>query len=43
MRGFLMEKSKINLDVVMLTIKDSPNFNKRNVHYEGILNGKKQD
>ena len=23
--------------------KDSSNFNKGNVHYEGILNGKKQD
>ena len=23
--------------------KDSPNFHKGNVHYEGILNGKKQD
>ena len=23
--------------------KDSSNFNKGNVHYEGILNGKQQD
>ena len=23
--------------------KDSSNFNKGNVHYEGFLNGKKQD
>ena len=35
-----MEKSKINLAIVMLTIKDSSNFNKGNVHYERILNGK---
>ena len=39
-RGFLMEKSKINLAIVMLTIIDSSNFNKGNVHYEGNLNGK---
>ena len=38
-----MENSKIILVIVMLTIKDSSNFNKGNVHYEGILNGKKQD
>ena len=37
-----MEKSKISLVIVMLTIKDSSNFNKGNVHYEGILNGKQQ-
>ena len=43
MRGFLMEKSKISLVIAMLTIKDSWNFNKGNVHYEGILNGKQQD
>ena len=43
MRGFLMEKSEISLVIVMLTIKVSSNFNKGNVHYEGILNGKKQD
>ena len=42
MRGLLMEKSKISLVFVMLTTKDSPNFNKGNVHYEGILNGKKR-
>ena len=38
-----MEKSKISLVIVMLTIKDSSNFNKGNVDYHGILNGKKQD
>ena len=43
MRGFLMEKSKISLVIVMLTIKDSSNFNKGNVHYEGIFNEKRQD
>ena len=43
MRGFLMEKSKISLVIVMLTIKDSSNFNKGNVDYGGILNGQKQD
>ena len=35
-----MEKSKIRLVIVMLTIKDSSNFNTGIVHYEGILNGK---
>ena len=38
-----MEKSKISLVTVMLKIKDSSNFNKGNVHYEWILNGKQQD
>ena len=38
-----MEKNKISLVIVMLTIKDSWNFNKLNVRYEGILNGRKQD
>ena len=36
-----MEKSKISLLILMLTIKDSSKFNKGNVHYEGILNEKK--
>ena len=43
MRGFLMEKSKISLVIVMLTVKDSSYFNKGIVDYDGILNGKKQD
>ena len=43
MWGFLMEKSRNSLVIVMLTIKDSSNFKKGNVHYEGILNGKQQD
>ena len=38
-----MKKSKISLVILMLTVKDSSNFNNENVHYEGILNGKKQD
>ena len=38
-----MDKSKISLVKVMLTIKDSSNFNKGNVRYGGILNGKQQD
>ena len=38
-----MEKNKISLVIVMVTTKDSSNFNNGNVHYEGILNGKKQD
>ena len=38
-----MEKSKISLVIVMLTIKDSSYFNKGKVHYEGILNEKQQD
>ena len=42
-RGFLIEKSKIRLVIVMLTIKDSTNFNKGNVDYDGILNGKNED
>ena len=33
-----MEKSKISLVIVMLTTKDSSNFNRGNVNYEGILN-----
>ena len=41
MGAFLMKKSKISLVTVMLTIKDSSNFNKGNVHYEGIHNEKK--
>ena len=43
MRGFLIEKSKISLIILMLTIKHSSNFNKGNVHYEEIRNLKKQD
>ena len=35
-----METSKIRFVIVMLTIKDSWNFNKGNVDYDGILNGK---
>ena len=35
-----MERSKISLVIVMLTIKDSSNFNKANVDYDGILHGK---
>ena len=38
-----MEKSKISIVFVMLTTKDSPNFNNGNLNYEGTLNGKKQD
>ena len=38
MMGFLMEKSKISLVIVMLTTKDSWVFNRGNVNYEGILN-----
>ena len=38
MMGYLMQKSKISLVIVMLTTKDSSNFNRGNVHYEGILN-----
>ena len=41
MRELLIEKSNISLVIVMLTIKDSTNFNKGNVHYDGILNEKK--
>ena len=43
MRGFLIEKSKISHVIVMLTIKDSSNYNKGKVGYAGILNGKQQD
>ena len=43
MRGFLMEKCKISLVIVMLTIKDSWNIHKGNVHYKGILNGQQQN
>ena len=35
-----MEKSKMRLFILMLTIKDSSNFNRGNVNYEGILNEK---
>ena len=35
-----MEKSKIYLVIVMLTTKDSSNFSRRNVNFEGILNEK---
>ena len=35
-----MEKSKISLIIVMLTTKDSSNFNRGNVNYEWILNEK---
>ena len=35
-----MEKSKIYLVIVMLTTKDSSNFNRQNVNFEGILNEK---
>ena len=35
-----MAKSKISLVIVILTIKDSSNFNKWNVDYDGVLNGK---
>ena len=38
-----MGKRKIRLVIVMLTIKESSNFNKGNVDYDGILNGKNQD
>ena len=38
--GFLMAKGKICLVIVMLTTKDSANFNRGNVNYEGILNEK---
>ena len=41
MMGFLMEESKISLVIVMLKTKDSSNFNRGNVNYEGILNEKK--
>ena len=37
-----MEKCKISRVIVMLTIKDSSNFNKGNVDYDGILNGKRK-
>ena len=36
-----MEKSMISLVIVMLTTKDSSNFNRVNVNYEGTLNEKK--
>ena len=38
-----MEKSKVSLVIVMLSIKDYSNFNKGNVPNEEILNGKQQD
>ena len=37
MMGFLMEKSKISLVIVMLRTKESSNFNRGNVNNEGIL------
>ena len=40
MGGFIMSKSKISLVIVMLTMKDTSNFNRGNVNYEGILNEK---
>ena len=40
MRLFLIKNSKISLVIVMVTVKDSSNFNKGNVNYEGILNDK---
>ena len=40
MRGFIMEKSKISLVILMLTTKVSSNFNRGNVNKEGILNEK---
>ena len=41
MGGFLMEKSKVCLVIVILTTKDSSNFNWGNINYEGNLNEKK--
>ena len=38
-----MKKSKIWKSKLPGKFKDSSNFNKGNVHYAGILNGKKQD
>ena len=38
-----MEYSKISLIILMLTTKNSSNFNRGNAHYDGIHNGKKQD
>ena len=35
-----MEKNKISLVIVILTIKDSSDFDKGNVNYEGIFNEK---
>ena len=43
MNGFLMEEKKIILVIVTLTIKDSSNFNKGKIDYDGILNGKIPD
>ena len=40
MMGYLMQKSKISLVIVMLTTKDFSDFNRGNVHYEGILKKK---
>ena len=37
MMGFIMEKSKISLVIVMLRTKESSNFNRGNVNNEGIL------
>ena len=42
MRGFLMENSKIRLVIVMLTTKDSSNFNRGNVNCQGNLYEKKE-
>ena len=38
-----MEKSKISFVILMLTVKASLNFNKGNLDYHEILNGKNQD
>ena len=35
-----MVNSKISLVIVMLTTKDSSNFNRGNIDYDGIRNGK---
>ena len=40
MRGFIMKESKISLVIVMLTTKDSSNFNRGYANYEEILNEK---
>ena len=40
MMGFLMEKSMNSLVIVMQKTKESSNFNRGNVNYEGILNEK---
>ena len=38
-----MVKNRIILVIVMLTTKDSSNFNRGNVNYEGIRNERKED